>query len=306
MSQNHKTVRPGLKALTGVAAVIGLLLSTMAFAGAQAAPVVVFDAIGPSLPPNVQSQPFQGSGLNVNEVGDLVTLAPGPRNLTKVSVVLSSQACETGSGTPECTTPEPAPTFDHPITVTLYNVAGTSDAPTVGSEIASVTQTKSIPLRPSADPEACTDDPTRWQDDDGECHTGVAVVVDFVFPEGTVLPDDLIWAVSYNTQTGGYEPVGEAGPWDQLNVGASSFALTIGTDVDDNSAFLSSDETEGQLLIEEGWEGMRPMARIEVQELTTDVPVTTDPTVPGDAPDPTDPAGTSGSATAGAPLSFAG
>lgn len=313
MSVDQKKSRSWLKVFTGVAAAFGLVLSTVAFAGAQAAPVVVYDGIGPGLPTNVISQPFEAE--QVNEFGDLVALGPGPRNLTKVSVVLSTQACQSGSGTPQCTTENPDATFGHPMTLNLYNVAGTTGAPTVGSEIASVTHTITLPYRPSASAECDEFFPGRWLPEGGElpssptepgdCATGRAIVVDFAFPAGTVLPETLIWAIAYNTETAGYDPVGVDGPIDFVNVGAESFnpEPAIGTDVDPDVAFISAEDTADELVAELGWDGLRPLALIETEALTTDVPATTAPPTSPSTPDPT---GTPGPAPAGAPLSFAG
>ena len=41
--------------------------------------------------------------------------------------------------------------------------------------------------------------------------TGLAVVVDFVFPAGTTLPDTLIWGIAYNTESSGYDPSARRG-----------------------------------------------------------------------------------------------
>jgi hypothetical protein len=217
----------------------------------------VYDAIGPTVPSNVTSLYF-ASGIN--EFGDLVTLAPGARELTTVSVLMSTQACETGTGT-TCVTTADA-TFDHPLTMTLYNMAGTLAAPTVGSTIATVTDTFTIPFRPSADLTNCTGaDAGKWFDGT-MCVTGLAVVVDFVFPPGTTLPDTLIWGIAYNTGSGGYSPIGTPGPYDSLNVGAFTVNPTIGTDVDEDLAFIADPNTGG-FVSEADWTGARPMARIE-------------------------------------------
>ncbi len=81
--------------LTVALATLGLVLSgTIGASPAYAAPDVVYDAIGPTVPSNVPSVSFAAE--SINEFGDLVTLAPGPRELTTVSVLMSTQACETG------------------------------------------------------------------------------------------------------------------------------------------------------------------------------------------------------------------
>ena len=75
------------------------------------------------------------------------------------------------------------------------------------------------------------------------CLNGRAVVVDFVFPAGTILPDTLIWGIAYNAASGGYSPIGSPGPYDSLNVGAFTINPTVGTDVDEDMAFISDPNT---------------------------------------------------------------
>jgi Fibronectin type III domain len=263
----HRTARR----LIVSAGALGLLVaSTIAASPAQAAPDVVYDGIGSPLPSNVgPSFGFDATGFN--EFGDLVTLAPGPRGLTTVSVALSSQACETGSGTPTCTT-TPGATFTHPLTMTLYNMAGTLGAPTVGPVIATLTDTFTIPFRPSADPVHCTGANARRWFDGTACLTGITKVVDFAFPPGTVLPDTLIWAISYNTEHHGHAPIGVDGPYDYLNVGTASVNPTIGTDVDEDMVFVSDAATGDVLASDTGWTGFRPMAQIGAQVTVPDAP----------------------------------
>ncbi len=197
------------------------------------------------------------------------------------------------------------------MTMTMYNVAGTPAAPTAGSEIASVTQNIRIPYRPSASP-ACTDDPSRWLDDNGECQTGVAAVVDFVFPAGIAVPDTLIWAVSFNTRLGGYDPTDVNGPYDYLNVGAWSRTPqpAVGIDVDEDVVFISWRFTDDEFVTEADWTGFRPMARIETHVPPPEPPVTT-AAPPSSTPETSAPIspGSPGAATTpltGAPLSIAG
>jgi hypothetical protein len=264
-------------------AALGLMASgAIGSSPVQAAPSVVFDAIGATVPSNFSpSQPFDAA--QVNEFGDLVTLEPGgPRELTKVSVALSSQACQNGLTLP-CTTAEGA-TFTHPLTIKLYNVGGTPAAPTVGSVFATATQTFTIPFRPSANTDCGTTapalDPTRWMDDQGVCWTGKAVVVDFVFPAGTTLPDEVIWGISFSTEQAGPPPNAD-GPADLLNVGVSTTAPTVGTNTDTNVNFISSIAT-GDAFVAQPADGGGPMARISAQvpQAAPVPPATTPPTTP--------------------------
>jgi hypothetical protein len=270
--------------LMGALAAVGLVVSgTIGSSVAYAAPDVVYDALGPTVPSNVPSLHF--AGQLINEFGDLVTLAPGPRELTTVSVEMSIWACESGTGATCVTTP--GATFDHPLTMTLYNVAGTPAAPTVGSAIATLTHTFAIPFRPSADLVNCTGaDAGKWFNGTA-CLNGQAVVVDFAFPAGTTLPDTLIWGIAYNTSSGGYSPIGTPGPYDLLNVGAHTINPTVGTDVNEDMAFISDPNTGG-FVSELGWTGSRPMARIEAQVPPPPTsPPTTTPSTPTTAAPPT-------------------
>ena len=73
-----KTTRRRGRLLTVALATLGLVLSgTIGTSPAYAAPDVVYDAIGPTVPSNVPSVSFAAE--SINEFGDLVTLAPGPR-----------------------------------------------------------------------------------------------------------------------------------------------------------------------------------------------------------------------------------
>jgi len=181
---------------------------------------------------NVRSQCFECD--RVSEFGDEVTLAPGARLPTTVTVTMSSWACQSFAGG-ICTT-TPGATFSVPITLTLYAV--NTAAPTLpGPIIAQVTQTFSIPYRPSTSP-ACGD--SRWMATDGLCYNGIATNIVFdLQPLGITLPNTFIWSVSYNTQTSGPNPTGVPGPADLLNVGLSAGA-TIGTDVDPNGVFVNA------------------------------------------------------------------
>jgi hypothetical protein len=305
MSPRRQSVGPFSKALVGAVAAFLLVSSTaVGFASAQEETVVVYDSVGPDLLPNYPSQPFQAE--QVNEFGDMVTLAAGPRELAKVSVVVSSQACESGSGTAQCTTSTatPTPTFTIPMTLKVYNAAGTTATPTVGSEIASVTRDVTLPHRPSADPDCTGSEAGFWQDELDDCYSGVAVVVDFEFPSGTTVPDTLIWAISYNSETAGYNPTGTDGHHDFVNVATQSLPgqPSVGTDVDEDIAFISSNTTnDEQIVTIDGQTGVRTLARIEVVAPVEETTTTVETTIPTDTTD-----SVPASATTGAPLSFAG
>lgn len=219
-------------------------LATLGGAAVASSPSAAYSSIPAVLPGNVVSLGY--AATSTSEFGDHVGLTVGSgRVLTTVTVVLSSWGCESGGwSTGDCVT-TPGATFDHPITLTLYNVAG---GPTVGTAIVSSTQTFTIPYRPSADTVNCVGG--RWYNAaDTTCYNGFATTITFdLSAQNVVLPDEVIWGVAYNTSHYGAAPIGtgaacytESGGcgYDSLNVGAETLAL-VGTDVDPDGAFLDS------------------------------------------------------------------
>ncbi len=213
---------------------------------------------------------------NTNEFGDEVTLAGTNRGLVSLQVLFASYACESGHwNTGDCVSTT-GDTFDWPITANLYAVADCSGTPCPGALLDSVTQTKTIPYRPSADPTNCTSNPAQWFNPlapgGGACQNNIAKVLTFSFPSGTTLPDTVIWTVAFNTSTSGYVPIGPAScstgpggcPYDSLNVGAKTYpgAPYAGTDVNVDQAFISSGGPTAPLEVQSGWSSNRPLGEI--------------------------------------------
>ena len=177
--------------------------------------VVGFDAMSP-LPPNTVSYGFEAASLT--SLGDRIALKPGsPRTLQSITVVMSSWACQTGAWFSFDCASAPDATFNHPITIKVYNSGGTL--------LATRMQTFSIPYRPSADP-TCVDSPAvkdkgKWRAGADGCKNGIASAITFDLRSLNVtLPDDVFaFDVSYNTHHRGPAPLGVAGPYDSLNVG---------------------------------------------------------------------------------------
>ena len=123
-----------------------------------------------------------------------------------------------------------------PITFTIYSVAA---GDTVGSQIATVTETFDIPYRPSADNVNCSGG-TWYSSSDGACYNGFATNITFDFSSQAVtLPDSVIYGISYNTSNYGYSPLGVSGPYDSLNVGLAP-AVSVGSQVNPGKVFLNS------------------------------------------------------------------
>lgn len=219
------------------------------------APVTAYSAIptGP-LPQHLPSLGFQAT--QTSEFGDYVGLTT-TGSLDSISVWLESYACQSGGifNDPACTT-TPGATFQHPVTVNLYQVDTATTPPSVGPLITSATQTFTFPFRPSASPAQCTGAQTGWwfSATDGVCYPGIRQIVTFPasdFPQPNNLPSQVIWTASYNTTNYGHQPIGtqpcvatpQGCPYDALNVGAYSFGSPTafaGTDVEPAAAFLDS------------------------------------------------------------------
>ena len=163
--------------------------------------VVVYDSTTSPLPGNVVSEAFEAT--QTVEFGNEIAFAPNTsRVLTQAVVTLSSWGCQNGAWTGGCVT-TPGSTFSEPITLNIYNVGANN---TVGSLIASVTQTFNIPYRPSADATDCPSAPTEWYDAaNGQCYNGLATNVTFNLSNVTV-PDSVIYGVAYNTRTTARRP----------------------------------------------------------------------------------------------------
>lgn len=209
---------------------------------------VVYSNI-PSATPvdNPVSAGFAAEGIS--ELGGEYGLTAGARTDPLVSVELSSWACESGTWDSNCVTANPGATYGVPITLNIYSVGANN---TVGSLLATDTQTFEVPYRPSSDASLDSDSHCTYPDDsftaaDGSCQHAVPDVVTFDMGGYHVhLPDDVIISVAFNTDVAGPDPIGNDGPWDALNVGLSTSAPSVGSDPAPGTIF----ET-----VLKGWDG---------------------------------------------------
>lgn len=227
-----------------------LVIATIALLATSSGPALADDGNGKGkriydsleIAGNVPSQAFEAT--STSEFGDQITFAGRARTLAAVTVTLSSWGCQTGhwySG--DCAT-QPGATFDHPITLNIYQL-GAGNAP--GALIATRTQTFAIPYRPSADAR-CGDG--RWFDRKGAtCFNGFETFVTFEFDSQQVtLPNTVIYGIAYNTSHYGAQPIGESAAcytssggcgYDSLNVGFAS-KVKVGSKPLPDTAYLSS------------------------------------------------------------------
>ena len=187
--------------------------------GYAAGQTVLYNNIPDPQPANVPSLGFEAT--STSEFGSQLGFAGAERTSPDVAVLMSSWACETGSWTSGCVT-TPGATFTHPVTLNVYNVGANNS---VGSLVATQTETFTMPYRPSAD--GCGGSTTAWTGPGSACYNGKAFPITFHL-EGVTLPDTAIVTVAYNTAHYGAHPLGVTGPYDSLNVGLAD-GPTVGT-----------------------------------------------------------------------------
>ena len=184
--------------------------------------------------PAVQPATYPSIGFaatSTKELGDRVTLAGSNRHLDNVTASLTSWACETGEWQSNNCVTTPGATFSHPVTVNLYAVNANGS---VGSVIATKTQTIAAQYRPSADPTCVGADLGKWRADNGTCYNGKAFDVNFDFSaQHKTLPNEVIATVAYD---GNASNAAKA-----LNVSLiNNVAPTVGTDTDPTTMYEDS------------------------------------------------------------------
>jgi len=211
------------KYLVALAVMATALLPTQAGAATE----TIFNYIPSPLPGNVVSYSYESWG--VAEAGDQIEFSTnGPQLLDNAKVVVSSWACESGTGwaaenTVPCVT-TPGSTFAVPITLKIYDVNDDM------SVVASKTQTFNIPFRPSAS-ESC--EPTENGHGYGpDCFLGLAHVITFDLT-GVTVPDEFVYGVAWNTASFGYEPIGNGAECQAVQyAGCDSSLLNLGVEGD--------------------------------------------------------------------------
>ena len=228
-------IKRAVSAALGVAVALSLSVGVNA---AQAAPAsqTVYDATPSLLPPNVASVGFEAR--STSEFGDYVHLGGTARVLNTVTVTMSDFALYSNFSSDVRYSGNSA-TWSHPVTVNVYsNHLGTNGAP--DTVLASKTETVTIPWRPAADP-TCAGG-TAYKATDGACYNGIAfnAMFDLSSPSIT-LPNDVIVGIAYNTADYGSTPIGQAGPYNSLNVGVPTDGTAkVGTDDNADNVFQNT------------------------------------------------------------------
>jgi hypothetical protein len=213
--------------------ILALILALLACGATQAfaqAGTPVYNNIPNPLPPNVPSLGYQAT--QTAEFGDYVFLGGTDRRAASATVTMSDWALH--SNYPLM----PAAGFNHPITLNIYAVNHSGPNPALGALLGSVTQTFLIPWRPEPSP-GCG---TAWKASDNLCYNGFAFKITFDLRGlALTLPNEVIFGVAYNTNTWGYQPIGQPGPYESLNVGlAVGTPASVGLDVESDALFWNT------------------------------------------------------------------
>jgi hypothetical protein len=222
------------------AALLAVLLATgcvMALTSASAMAVItytpIYNNIPMPLPGNVPSEAFEAT--STSEFGGEVELAGPTLSSTKVTIAMSSWACQNGGGAEDgtCMSATGAK-FEWPVTLHIY-AAGPGDS--VGTQIAKLTRTFKMPYRPSYNYVRCTGNGGWFRS--GHCFHGQLFKINFLL-KGVAIPSKAIVSVSFNTTNYGAEPTGVPGPYDSLNFGGMEGAPSVGSDPQPESDYTNS------------------------------------------------------------------
>ena len=214
---------------------VTLLLTTAT--AQKVKPVTIYNTVPTTLPGNVASEGPEAYAFA--ELGDGIGFYASSGTIGKVTVIMSSWACQSGTWQAGCVSSGRNPTFNQDITINLYSSTGDINTGyTVGSALSggSITQTFAIPYRPSATPGNCTDSSEWYNKKDKTCNHGIAfpITVDFSSLGIPVPPNgQLIVTVAYNTTHYGPFPIGEQAPCFASQAGCPYDALNISTDTTD-------------------------------------------------------------------------
>jgi len=207
----------------GLAAILALFASGSANAGAM----TIYDSLYHPLPSNTVSEGYQC--CQNSSFGDEIQFAGTYRDLSIVTLTLSDWAAysDVANDTTYATTGNYDTTgFSIPLTLTLYNVGPGNS---LGSVIASQTIDPTILWRPEYT--GCDGSGSGFVGADGQCDHGLAQNVSFDFT-GTAVPDTIIYALSFDTQTYGENPIGYPGPYNSLNFALNETAPSVGSEFD--------------------------------------------------------------------------
>jgi hypothetical protein len=220
------------KLATAMLATGAVLAWATASAGAMVTYTPIYSNLPSPLPGNVPSEAMEATSSS--EFGGEVELAGPTLNNTKVTVAMSSWACQSGGAEDGSCVSAAGAKFEWPVTLHIYT-AGPGDA--VGTQIASLTKTFKMPYRPSANPTRCAGNGGWYRM--GNCFHGKLFKIAFVL-KGVSIPSKAIVSVAFNTSDYGAAPTHVPGPYDSLNVGGFEGPPSVGGDPQPQSDYINS------------------------------------------------------------------
>ena len=216
-----------------VLAMAAMLAVAAATAGAY---TPIYSNIASPLPGNVPSQAFEAT--STSEFGGEIETAGPSLTSTKVTVAMSSWACQSGGAEDGSCVTSAGAKFEWPVTLRIYTVGAGN---TVGTQIAGLTRSFKMPYRPTASTKCKGEHLGGWYRG-GNCYHGKLFKISFVL-KGVTVPSKAIVSVAYNTSDYGAEPqrskTPAGGPYDSLNVGVTG-TPSVGADPQPANAYLSS------------------------------------------------------------------
>jgi hypothetical protein len=245
--------RKTARTATFVAALLTMTAALAILAGAASATSeVVYNDVPASIqfPPGVNAPPYSYEFYKTSEFGAQFGLGGTARKNPKITVVMGSNTCQSGSGA-SCVTASGAK-FKWPVKFNVYSVGPNNS---VGIKLAAGSKTFNMPYRPSANLTKCTGAQTGDWYFQGQClNTPKAFKITLPLHVATPeLPNNVIVTFAYNTTSYGEQPTGEPGPYDGLSLAVTESAaslLTVGSnpglaDVNPNEEglYLSSPES---------------------------------------------------------------
>jgi hypothetical protein len=197
-------------------------------------PSVVYDAL-PSTSPQTNYPSVGYEATSTSEFGDYIHLSGTNRKLNTITVTMSDWAKYADYASNPLYSGNSA-TWSLPVTLNVYSgVVDADGVPT--TRLATVTQTIVVPWRPAGDSSCSnTSNGNGWKVG-GVCYNFSGLAFNAVFDlssQNVIVPSDIIVGIAYNTQSHGYSPTGQSGPYNSLNVAVpANQVVSVGSDTND-------------------------------------------------------------------------
>jgi len=232
---------------------VATVFQDLSASGSELVSETVFNNIPAVLPGSTISVAF--SGQKISALGNYVRLSGTARNLESCDVVMVTWA--RASQFPALAAINPAGYY-HDINLTLYSVS-TLNKLTV---LTSLKRSFLVPWRPDFQTNG-----QPWP------YNGFAFKASFPFPSGTILTEQVMLMVDYNTESSGFEPLKVPGPYNVLNLGVGGISPSAGSDV--NTDVVMRVSGEDWFYPNTGWSNMNgPVCTLRANnKITTTAPV---------------------------------